>query len=92
MNQVIVKPNTKGQLVIPVSMRKNWGISDKTYLHVVDTPNVGIVIKPLEPKKKSLYQILKSTQGAWAGDNWPKEEKEIEERERKAAEEMRKAW
>lgn len=78
MNNVIARTNVKGQFVLPISMRKALSITPDTNLHISLEDKV-ITITPLPSKpistKKSLYEILKSTQGAWAGDNWPETEK-----------------
>lgn len=97
MNHVIARTNTKGQFVIPIAMRKSWGISPTTNLNILNVPNVGIVIKPLKPKKaltnKEYLAILDKTQGAWAGDDWPKTEKQQRKLAIKEAKQMRQnSW
>ena len=95
MNNVIARTNTKGQFVLPISMRRALGITPETNLHVSLEDKV-ITISPLPPKifqnKKSLYEILKSTQGAWAGDNWPETEAKQRKIEIAAAKKLRNAW
>ena len=93
MNNVIARTNTKGQFVIPVQMRKNWGINPKTFLHVTDVPDVGIVIRPSLKQTKltneEFLRILEETKGAWAGDDWPETEAKYNAIEEKAAQELR---
>ena len=95
MNNVIARTNVKGQFVLPIAMRKALGITPETHLHVSLEDKV-ITITPLSHKpvktKKSLYEILKSTQGALVGDNWPETEARQRKIEIKAAKELREAW
>lgn len=98
MNNVITKTNVKGQFVLPIAMRKALGIDENTHLHVSLKDRV-ITIEPFtdivvsqRAKNLAYLKILKSTQGAWVGDNWPEQEKEIDKREIKATDEMRNAW
>lgn len=95
MNNIIARTNVKGQFVLPVSMRKALGITPETNLHISLEDKV-ITITPLSPKpfqtKKSLYEILKSTQGAWAGDDWPETEARQRKIEITAAKKLRNAW
>ena len=95
----IATSNAKHQVVIPGFARKALGITAPVQYFVTVTPDQKITFEPFtdiqisqRAKNLAYLKILKSTQGAWAGDNWPKEEKEIEKRERKSAEESRKAW
>ena len=95
MNNIIARTNTKGQFVLPVAMRKALGITPHTNLHISLEDKV-ITISPLPPKpiqtKKTLYEILKSTQGALAGDDWPEKEEKQRKVEIKAAKELRNSW
>ncbi len=95
MNNVIARTNAKGQFVLPVSMRNALGITPETNLHVSLEDRV-ITITPLPHKpfqtKKSLYEILKSTQGALAGDDWPATEARQREIEIAAAKKLKNAW
>ncbi len=95
MNNVIARTNTKGQFVLPVAMRKALGITPETNLHISLEDKV-ITISPLPPKpfqtKKSLYEILKSTQGALAGDDWPEAEAKQRKVEIKAAKKLKNSW
>lgn len=95
MNNVIARTNTKGQFVLPISMRNALGITPETNLHISLDDKV-ITITPLPHKpfqtKKSLYEILKSTQGAWAGDDWPETEARQRKIEIAAAKKLRNSW
>lgn len=95
MNNVIARTNTKGQFVLPVAMRKSLGITPETNLHISLEDKV-ITISPLPPKpfhpKKTLYEILKSTQGALAGDDWPETEAKQRKVEIKAAKKLKNSW
>lgn len=93
MNNVVARTNVKGQFVLPISMRRALGITSETNLHISLDDKV-ITITPLPPKpfqtKKSLYEILKSTQGALAGDDWPKTEARLEKLAQKELKELHK--
>lgn len=82
MNYTIAKPNAKGQLVIPSKMRKNWGISTDTHVHIIDAPNIGIIIKPASLKNEmtdeEYLQILEETQGTWIDDDWDQTEQKLD--------------
>jgi bifunctional DNA-binding transcriptional regulator/antitoxin component of YhaV-PrlF toxin-antitoxin module len=95
MNNIVARTNVKGQFVLPISMRNALGITPETNLHVSLEDKV-ITITPLPAKpfqtKKSLYEILKSTQGAWARDNWPATEARQRKIEIAAAKKLRNAW
>lgn len=95
MNNIIARTNTKGQFVLPVAMRKALGITPETNLHIsLEDKVITISPLPLKPiqTKKTLYEILKSTQGALAGDDWPESEEKKRKVEIKAAKELRNSW
>ncbi len=51
----------KGQVVIPVAIRRKYGLHPGTVLHVVDTGN-GILLKPVTEKSvDELRGILKGS-------------------------------
>ncbi len=54
-----MKVFTKGQVVIPISLRKKYHIDIGDHIDVVSTPN-GILLKPLpkETEQKSLTERL----------------------------------
>lgn len=74
---IIVNPNKKGQIVIPLAIRKSLGITSDTSLHLTLREN-SIVIHPIDDivlkvdREPSFVEILKRTQGSWAGDDWEK--------------------
>lgn len=99
MKGTIASSNAKHQVVIPGFARKALGITKPVQYYVTVTPDQKITLEPFtdvqvsqRAKNLSYLKILKQSQGAWVGDDWPEQEKEIEKREKKAAEEMRKAW
>ena len=62
MNQVQINTNVKGQFVIPIAMRKYWGITPNTPLDIVNIPNIGILIRKARKEplitKEEVRQIL----------------------------------
>lgn len=97
---IIVTPNTKGQVVIPKKIRDDLGISAGETLNVIVSgggihmyPVSGVVTgEERSNKRQMLLEVLKSTQGTWAGDDWPKTEKRRKKIELKASGERKKAW
>ncbi|MBI3103498.1 AbrB/MazE/SpoVT family DNA-binding domain-containing protein [Candidatus Daviesbacteria bacterium] len=96
----IVTPNIKGQIVIPKKIRDDLNISAGQLLNVI-VSNGGIHMYPVNEvvteeeksnKREVFLEILKSTQGAWAGDDWPETEKRRRKIELKASRERKKAW
>lgn len=97
---IIVTPNTKGQIVIPKKIRDDLNISAGQPFNMI-TSNGGIHLYPVNEvvteeeksnQKEVFLEILKSTQGAWAGDDWPQTEKRRRKIEIKASRERKKAW
>lgn len=95
----IATSNAKHQVVIPGFARKALGITEPVQYFVTITPDQKITFEPFtdiqisqRAKNLSYLKILKSTQGAWAGDNWPETEAKQRKIELKAAKEARKAW
>jgi bifunctional DNA-binding transcriptional regulator/antitoxin component of YhaV-PrlF toxin-antitoxin module len=97
MNQVQVNTNVKGQLVIPIAMRKYWEITDQTPLNVTNVPNVGIIIKP-SPKTSPLtdeefMDILEATKGTMVAADWDETEKKLDRLAKQELKEMKaNAW
>lgn len=93
----IVTPNTKGQVVIPKEIRDTMGINEKVPLNVV-VRGSGIYMYPVEEvltkeeSNLSYLEILKITQGAWAGDDWPKTEKRRRKIELEASRKRKNTW
>ena len=70
MNWTISETNTKGQLVIPKSMRDALGIRPNSPVRIAVCENavhiepiVGVV--PLKKHRSNLERVLLATQGAW---------------------------
>jgi len=67
---IILKPNSKGQFVIPQPLRKTLGITAATYLHVLQRGH-GMYLYPIQEvigkrdHENSYHAILKETKGAW---------------------------
>jgi AbrB family looped-hinge helix DNA binding protein len=74
--QPIITPNAKGQLVIPVSIRKALNLKPSSPLQVSTVGN-HIVLKPIkrvitaDTEAGQLLDALKQTAGSWAGDPDP---------------------
>lgn len=68
---IIIKPNEKGQLVIPKELREKLGIEPDSLLHVVLRGD-GIYIYPVHgiisdtQNENSYVKVLERTKGAWA--------------------------
>jgi len=80
----IATSNDKHQIVIPKSARKMLGITEPAHYYVTVSPDQKIILDPFtevqtsqRAKNLRLLKILRKTQGAWANDNWPEEEKKI---------------
>lgn len=86
----IVTPNTKGQIVIPYKIRQNLGITAQTSLQLLQAGQ-SIVLHPISDiirkidSDSTYLEVLKRTQGSWAGDDWPKTEKRRHQIEQRAA-------
>ena len=95
--EVISNTNSKGQIVIPKKFRDKLNINEKVPL-TIQLKEDGVTIKPLrksvtsEENRKLTIEILKSTAGAWAGDNWPETEKRRRKIELAASRRRKKAW
>ena len=95
---VIVKPNQKGQIVIPKEIRDELDITENTHLNIV-VRGEGVYIYPIDEvltkvESESPYlTILKKTQGAWADDkSWDKTEKRRRKIELAASLSRKKTW
>lgn len=66
----ITTPNTKGQIVIPSSMRKALGINSDTVLQI-KIVGEGIYLQParitpsIKGDNSALLAVLKKVQGSW---------------------------
>jgi len=96
--QTIVRPNQKGQMVIPKEVRKQLGIDADSQLHLTVTGS-SFVITPLTDQnfphilsKKTYAEVLAQTKGAWANDDWSRTEQTREKLELAAARQRKKTW
>ena len=92
----IIKPNQKGQIVIPKTMRDKLHITEDVPLHIVARGN-GIYIYPVprglgsDDKKDAYIKILKKTQGTWVED-WDTLQKQRRGIELEASKRRKKTW
>jgi len=92
----IVEPNSKGQIVIPKSVRDKFRINPKTSLNLVIRGR-GMYLTPIRQvisgvdEEASYLEILKKTKGAWG-----RKDDEIFKRRRKtelsASQRRKKRW
>lgn len=95
----IVKPNKKGQIVIPRDLRKALGIKSDIALNIVKRGD-GIFIYPIKEvitfvdSENSYYKILEKTKGKWKEDqkDWENLRKKRREIELKASKKRKKEW
>lgn len=86
----IVTPNVKGQIVIPYKIRQDLGITAQTSLQLLQAGQ-SIILHPISDiirkidSDSTYLEVLKNTQGSWAGDDWPKTEKRRHQIEQRAA-------
>ncbi len=82
----IIKPNRKGQIVIPKEMRKFLGILADTHLHLLQRGH-GIYVYPIkEVTGESFHEtsypaLLRETKGKWG-----KEEEKVSSAQRRKTE------
>lgn len=95
----IASSNTKHQVVIPGFARKALGITEPVQYFVTVTPDQKITFEPFtdiqisqRAKNLAYLKILKSTQGAWAGDDWPETEAKQRKIEIAAAKKLKNSW
>lgn len=93
----IVTPNQKGQIVIPQKMRVDLNIKPQKPLNLIVKGKV-IYIYPINEvltsteHETSYLDVLKTTQGAWSGDNWPETKRKRKRIEIDASKKRKKAW
>lgn len=93
---IIIKPNQKGQIVIPKEVRKALGIRANTPLNILQR-GYGIYIYPIkelvgESQNEAPYlAILERTKGAW-NEDWEGVRKKRKEIELLASKKRRKLW
>lgn len=96
----IVSSNAKHQVIIPKEVRDALGIDKPVKYYVTVSPTQKITYEPIESvsvsqraKNLAYLKILKKTQGAWAGDNWPKTEAKQKKLELEAAKKLKQeSW
>lgn len=96
---IITQVNQKGQMVIPKTVRKKFGIGQHTNLNIlirdegfVVYPIEGIVGKSESGNNKAFLELLTKTQGAWAGDDWETTEKKRRKIELAASQKRKNVW
>ena len=58
---MMIRPTVKGQIVIPVALRRKYGITEKTQIHVYEEDG-KIILQPITREFiRSLRGILKDT-------------------------------
>lgn len=95
---IIIKPNQKGQIVIPKEIRRSLGIGVHTPLNVLQRGE-GVYLYPVRgvidyPQGESSYSaILRRTKGAWEdGGHREMLEKKRRDIEREASKRRKQAW
>lgn len=93
----IIKPNSKGQIVIPKDFRKDLGIDSGISLNVVKR-GYGIFIYPItevlsEFEDESSYKkILEKTKGKWKDEKWDELTNKRRKLELAATKRRKEAW
>ena len=96
----ILRPNKKGQIVIPKEIRNELGIDQYSTLNLLIRDN-GFYVHPItsigaktKTDNTAFLKMLKETQGAWgsASKEEIKKEKERRKLELKAAARSKNAW
>jgi AbrB family looped-hinge helix DNA binding protein len=91
----IVTPNPKGQLIIPLAIRKALKLQPTSPFEV-STIGDQIILKPIYALKTSLgshehyLELLQSTQGSWAED--PDDHQKKHQFELQATAKAKQAW
>lgn len=95
---IIIKPNQKGQIVIPKEIRRSLGIGVHTPLNVLQRGE-GVYLYPIRgvidyPQNESSYSaILKRTKGAWRDEGYTGiREKKRRGIELEASKRRKQAW
>lgn len=96
-NMTIANSNSKGQIVLPASMRKALNIDEHVSL-LITLRGKTIQIEPIlsvstvgEITSKNILEILQSTQGAWHDDS-PDIDDIIRKRELAATARRKQSW
>lgn len=92
-----MQTNTKGQIVIPKSIRDALGIDPNVTLNIT-LAGKGIYIYPVEEflskidKESSYIRLLEKTKGTWKDEDWSRSRKKRSETELKASKLRKKLW
>lgn len=95
-NSSIIKPNSKGQIVIPQAMRKAFGITTTTHLRLVQW-DTGMFLYPVQEIMDALSHenqypaILKKTKGTWQ-EGWEIVRARRKKIERTASKKRQAVW
>ena len=87
----------KGQVVIPQKIRKSLGMKLNQPIQIIQRGN-GVYISPVDSVitkvdyESSYADLLRKTQGAWAGDDWEKTRKKQRKVELAASKRRKEAW
>lgn len=93
----IVTPNSKGQIVIPKTVREELGINPRVPLNLVVRGGsiylypISDVVTKIEAES-SYPALLRKTQGAWRGDTWKETEKMRKNIELGASKRRKQTW
>ena len=93
----ITKTNEKGQIVIPKEIRNSLGIDRNVSLKIIQRGG-GIYLYPIKEiitdidTESAYLKILERTQGAWAGDDWPKTARKRRKIELAATKRSKAVW
>ena len=94
---IISTPNTKGQIVIPKSMRDKLGIGANVPLNIVMRgqsiclfPLSGVL--PAAEGESSYPKLLARTKGSWAGEPWADIAAKRKRTELAASRKRKNAW
>lgn len=93
----ISQTNSKGQVVIPKSIRDELGITAGVPLNIVQR-GMGVYIFPIKDvvsaaeEEPTYVEILEKTKGSWAGDDWTQVRKERKETELEASKKRKEQW
>lgn len=95
---IIIKPNQKGQIVIPKEIRRSLGIGTHTSLNMIQRGQ-GVYLYPIRgvidySKGESSYSaILGRTKGAWKGEDYAESlEKKKRNIELQASKKRKQLW
>lgn len=96
---IITTPNSKGQIVIPKTVRDLLGITPNIPLNLIVRDNALHMypVREINSDHKILntafLKLLKKTQGAWADDKtWVKTRKKRRKIELEASKKRKQAW